>query len=329
MKRREFAVALALVGAFWRKTEAQQVGTVRRIGFLGVRSRSTAANPDVYYDAFEDGLRQLGYIEGKNILIDRRFADGNYDRLPGLAAELVSLGPEVIVTHATPAVLALRHATAKIPVVFAAVTDPAGIGLVPSLARPGGNITGLSNISSDVNSKQLELLRTVLPKLSRIAALNNPGTANSAAMLGVVRATGGRIGISVVSIEARTVEDLERGFAVGMRERVQAVLVLADTFFIFQQARIAELALKHRLPSMFPFREAVEAGGLMSYGPNLPAIYRRAATYVDKILKGAKPGELPVEQPTQLELVINAKTAKSLSLKLSQFVLQRADQVIE
>ena len=311
------------------KSFAQQQPTVRRIGFLAVRSRSTLSNPDVYYDAFLKGMRELGYVEGKNLAIEWRFASGSYERLSGLAVELVKLNPEVIVTHATPGVLALRDATATIPVVFAALADPLGIGLVPSLARPGANITGLSNISYDAHPKQLELLKTLLPGLSRVAVFANPGTAYSAAMVTAIRTTAGRIGVSVLPVEARTLEELERGFVGAVQAHAQAVLILADTFFVFQQTRIAELAVKSRLPTMFPFREAVEAGGLMSYGSNLLATYQHAATYVDKILKGAKPSDLPIEQPTQLELVINTKTAKAIGLRIPRMLLQRADRVIE
>jgi putative tryptophan/tyrosine transport system substrate-binding protein len=308
---------------------AQQPGKVRRIGFLGARSRSTQSNPDVYYDAFVQGMRELGYVEGKNLVIEWRFADGKYERLPGLAAELVRLKPEVIVTHSTPATKALQQATSTIPIVTAAVGDPVGSSMAASLAHPGGNITGLSTIATDVSTKHLELLKTMVPVLSRTAVLVNPGNSSHPANLKSVQATALQLGVKVLSVDARTPEEIERGFAAMKRERADAIIILTDPFFSGQRRQVTELAARNRLPSMFEFREDVAAGGLMSYGPNLTDQYRRVATYVDKILKGAKPGDLPIEQPTTIHLAINRKTAKALGLSISEQLLLRADEVVE
>jgi putative tryptophan/tyrosine transport system substrate-binding protein len=308
---------------------AQQPGKVWRIGFLGSRSRSTPANPDAYYDAFVDGLRELGYAEGKNLVIEWRFADGKYELLPALAAELVRWNPDVIVTQATPATDALKHATGTIPIVFIAVGDPVGRGFATTLAKPGGNTTGTSVMDVDLIPKHLELLKTMVPELSRVAALVNPGNAAQPAMLKSARTTALQIGVSILPVEARTPEEVERGFAAMKRDHADGVLILVDPFFIGQRRQIAGLAARNRLPSMFDHREAVQAGGLMSYGPNLTDSYRHTATYVDKILKGAKPGELPIEQPNRIHLAINRKTANVLGLTIPQELLLRTDEVIE
>ena len=308
---------------------AQQQPKVWRIGFLAMRSRSTPSNPDVYYDAFVQGMRELGYVEGKNLVIEWRFADGKYERLPGLAAELVRMKVEVIVTHSAAGPQAAQRATSTIPIVFVTASDPVGSGFAVSLARPGGNLTGLSNIVSEVSPKHIELLKTMIPKLSRVAVLQNPGNSFHPANLKSIQAAAQQVGIKVLPVDARAPDEIERGFATMTRERAEAVIVAADAFFVQQRRQIAELALKNRLPSMFPFREDVQAGGLMSYGQNLADSYRRAATYVDKILKGAKPGELPIEQPTRFHLAINRKTAKALGLNITNELLLRADEVIE
>ena len=301
---------------------------VRRIGFLAVRSRSTPSNPEPYYDAFVQGMRELGYVEGKNVVIEWRFADGKYERLPGLAAELVQMKVEVIVTQG-PGTQASQRATSTIPIVFAPVNDPVGSGVVASLARPGGNVTGLSLMAVDLSPKQLELLKIMRPRLSSVAVLLNFGNAGHPAILKSVQSAARQVGIKALPVDARAPEEIERGFATMTRERIEAVIVAGDAFFVGQRRRIAELALKHRMPSMFLTREDVQAGGLMSYGPNLAEFYRRGATYVDKILKGAKPGDLPIEQPTQIHLAINLKTAKMLGLVVSNELLSRADEVIE
>ena len=308
---------------------AQQQGKVWRIGFLGARSRSTLSNPDVYYDAFTQGMRELGYVEGKNLVIEWRFADGKYERLPGLASELVQMKVEVIVTHSTPATQALQRATKTIPIVTAAVIDPVGSGFAVSLARPGGNITGLSVITVDVSPKHIELLKIMMPTLSRVAVLVNPGNPVHAAVLKSIQAAAQQVGIKILPVNARSPEEIERGFAMMKREHAEAVIIVADAFFFGQGRQIAELALKNRMPSIFQDREHVEAGGLMSYGQNVTDFFRRAATYVDKILKGAKASNLPIEQPTRFYLVINRKTANALGLTISQELLLRADEVIE
>lgn len=309
---------------------AQQPRT-RRIGFLAARSRSTAANPDVYYDAFLDGLRKLGYIEGKNLAIEWRFADGKYERLPGLATELVNLKVEVIATHSTAAAHAARRATVAnpIPVVFAAASDPVGSGIVPNLARPGGNITGLSDLASELSPKRLELVSSMVPKLTRIAILLNPGNRAHAEVLKSVQQAALGSAISVLPVQASTAEEIESAFATIVKERAGAVIVTADGFFIGQGKQIAQLALKNKLPSVFPFREAVHAGGLMSYGQDLRELYRRAAAYVVMIFDGAKPGELPIEQPIKIHLALNRGTATLLGLGIPPDLQLRTDELIE
>jgi putative ABC transport system substrate-binding protein len=329
MNRRDAVLALLALGAVPLTSLAQQESKVRRIGFLAARSRSTPSNPDVYYDAFTQGMRELGYLEGKNLVVEWRFADGKSERLAGLAAELVRMKVEVIATHGTPATQAAQRATSTVPIVFAAASEPIGSGFAASLARPGGNITGLSLTAVDVSPKHLELLKMMIPRLSRIAFLMNPDTSSHPAILKSVQAAAQRIGVRVLPLHARNPGEFERGFDVMRRERTEAVILAPDTFYIGQRRQYAELALKNRMPTMFSFREQVEAGGLMSYGQNLADHYRRAATYVDKILKGARPGELPIEQPTRLYLAINRKTAKALGLTISQELLLRADEVIE
>ena len=307
---------------------AQQPDKLRRIGFLGVRSRPTPSNPNIYIDAFVQEMGRLGYAEGKNLVIDWRFADSNHERLPGLASELVVMKPELIVTYSTPATRALQRATSTIPIVTAAMGDPVGSGIAASLGRPGGNITGLSIMTADVYPKQLELLKLMVPGLSRAAALVHPSTARSVA-LESLQAAAQKLGVKLVQMEVRTPEEIERGFAVMKRDRADAVFIAADPYFIGQRREIVELAARNRLPSVFSYREDVQAGGLMSYGQDLTDFYRRAATYVDKILKGAKPGELPFEQPTKIHLAINRKTAKALGITVPQQLLIRADEVIE
>lgn len=329
MKRRNLLIALATGLAIPLESFAQQQDKVRRIGFLAARSRSTPADPDVYYDAFVQGMRELGYVEGKNLVIEWRFADGKYERLPGLADELVRQKLEVIATHGTQVTEALQRATRTIPIVTAAVTDPMASGFAASLAQPGGNITGLSLMFIDVSSKYLELLKVMLPGLSRIAVLMNPGNSANPAVLKGVQSAARQLSVALVLVNARTPEEIELGFAAMRRERADAVIILPDSFYIGQRRQITELAARDRLPSMFPYREDVAVGGLMSYGPNLADSYRRAATLVDRILKGAKPGDLPFEQSTKIHLAINRKAAKALGLTIPQELLLRADEVIE
>ena len=274
-------------------------------------------------------MRELGYVEGKNLVMEGRFADGKSDRLSSLAAELVMLKVDVIVVAGSDAGRAAQRATTTIPIVLGTAADPIGAGLAASLARPGGNVTGLSLIATDLGPKHLEILVTAFPKLSRVAVLLNPNNSAHPALLQSVLAAAQKVNVTIVSVDARTPDDLEQGFATMNRERAGAVMVSIDIFLASQARNIAELAVKHQLPSIFGYREPVAAGGLMSYGHNLSEFYRYAATYVDKILKGAKPSELPIEQPTKFELVINRKTANALGITMPKDLLLRADEVIE
>ena len=313
------AGALAPLASF-----AQQPGKVWRIGFLASGSSSIR-----YYGGFRQGMRDLRYVEGKNCVIERRFADGKYERLPGLAAELVRSKVDVIVAGAPPSVQAAHQATNKIPVVMVAVPDPVGEGFAKSLSRPGGTITGLSTIVTEVSVKHLELLRVVVPKLSRVAVLINPLNQSDSLILEQIQGAAYATGVLVIPVEASSASQVEAGFAVMTRRRAGALIVAADEFFDVERNQIAMHAVRNRLPTIFSDRELTEAGGLMSYGQDLAEHYRRAATYVDKILKGAKPGDIPIEQPTLLELVINLKTAKALGLTIPRELLLRADKVIE
>lgn len=274
-------------------------------------------------------MRELGYVEGGNLTIQWRFADGTYERLPGLAAELVRSNVDVIVAGTTLSVQAARQATTTLPIVMVAVPDPVGEGFATSLSRPGGNITGLSNIVTEVSAKHLELLRAAVPKLSRVAVLINPLNPSDSLILEQISGAAYSLGVKVSAVEANSAKQIEAGFDTMARARAEALVVAADAHFDVQREQIAKLALRSRLPTIFSNREATEAGGLMSYGQDLSEHYRRAATYVHKILKGAKPGDLPVEQPTVLELVINRKTAKALGIAVSQELLLRADKIIE
>jgi putative ABC transport system substrate-binding protein len=327
MERRKFIEVIAggLLAAP-QPARAQQAAKVPRIGFLG---NSTAALEANLVGPFREGLRDLGYIEGRNILIEYRWAEGKDERFPGLIVELLALKVEVIVTAGTPASLAVKKTAPSIPLVMAAVGDPIGVGLVASLARPGGNSTGLTAIAPELEGKRLELLREAVPKLSYIAVLWNPDNPFHAGSLKEARTAAQVLGIKVQPLGVRVSEDFPAAFAAILRERPGALLVLADRLFLHNRARIVDFEAKHRLPGVYPYRELVEAGGLMSYGPSYADMHRRAATYVDKILKGAKPGDLPIEQPTKFELVINLKTAKALGLTIPPSLLARADEVIQ
>jgi len=327
MERRTFLVMIAggLLTAPLAAEAQQTAGKIPRIGFIG---NSTAALEANLVGPFREGLRDLGYVEGRNILIEYRWAEGQYERFPALIAELIALKVDVIVTAGTPAALAVRKATTSIPIVMAAVGDPIGVGLVASLARPGGNVTGLTAIAPELEGKRLELLREVVPKLSHIAVLWNPDNSFHVGSLKETRAAAQVLGIKVQPLGVRISEEFPAAFAAILRERPGALLVLADRIFLHNRTRIVDFEAKHRLPGVYAYRELVEAGGLMSFGPSYAGMHRRAAYYVDKILKGAKPSDLPVEQPTKFELVINLKTAKALGLTISQSVLGRADEVI-
>ena len=306
--------------------EAQQTNKVPRIGFLG---NSTAALEANLVGPFRDGLRDLGYVEGQNILIEYRWAEGKYERFPALIAELIASKVDVIVTAGTPATQAYQKARTSIPLVMVAVGDPVGTGIVASLSRPGGNITGLTSISPELESKRIELLREVVPKLSHIAVLWNPKNAFHAIENKQVETAAAALRMKVLYLGVEVQEQIGNAFAQILKERPGALLVLADRVFLHNRALIMDFAAKHRLPGVYAYLELVEAGGLMSYGPSYADMHRRAATYVDKILKGAKPAELPVEQPTKFELVINLKTAKAIGVKIPESLLLRADEVIE
>ena len=307
---------------------AQQAASFPRIGFLAPGSLSEPRFPR-YVQAFRQGLRELGYVEDQNIAIEFRWAEGKYDRLPGLAAELVRLKVNVIVAGGAPAVQAAKRATATIPIVMAIVADPVAMGFVASLARPGGNIAGLSLMLPDLAGKQLELLKEVVPKISRVALLWNPANPGNAPQVRHAQDAARALGIQLHPMEARDLSEIDNAFAATTTERAGAVIVIADTVLLEHRTRIADHAVRRRLPTVFAVGEFVEAGGLLAYGPSLSDSFRRAATYVDKILKGASPANLPIEQPTTFELVVNLKAAKALGLTIPQAVLQRADQVIQ
>jgi putative ABC transport system substrate-binding protein len=307
---------------------AQQQGKVWRIGVLWERDQSDSTYVQ-YLDAFKAGMRELGYTEGRNYTIEHRSAQADLARLPALAAELVQMKVDVIVAAGAQDISAAQKATSTIPIVMATAPDPVGSGFVKTLARPGGNITGLSNVSAEVSPKHLEMLLSMVPKLSRVAVLVNPANSSHAMVLKSVQSAAQRTSAKILPVEARTPAEFEKAFSAMARENAGAVIVARDSLFNRQVRPIAELAAKNRLPTVSAIREYVEAGGLMSYGPSLTDQWRRAATYVDKILKGAKPADLPVEQPTTLELFINRKTAKALGLTIPQELLLRADKVIE
>jgi ABC-type uncharacterized transport system substrate-binding protein len=307
--------------------EAQQPKKVRRIGYLSARSSSSESTR---IEAFHQVLRELGYVEGKNIIIEYRFAEGKFDRLPDLATELVHLNVEVIVAGGVPPTRAAKQVTTTIPIVMAGGGDPVSTGLVTSFARPGGNITGSSDLTVDSITKRLELLKEVVPKASRIAVLLNPANPTNPLQLKETQAAAPALGVTIVPLEIRGAEDFDQAFATMKKKRADALLVFSDPMFGFYPKQIANLAVKSRLPAIYGNRFYVEADGLMSYGSTNPDDhYRRAAVYVDKILKGATPAELPVERPMKLGLVINLKAARQIGLTIPQSVLYRADKVIK
>ena len=328
MHRRTFLCGLTL-GALAAPlaADAQQAGKVPRIGFLSLTSPS---DRPFLLDAFRQRLRELGWVEGQNIVIDYRYAEGRVDRLPDLAAELVRLKVDLIVSEGTQGVTAARNATETIPIVMITVRDPVGTGLIASLTRPGGNVTGMSGSAGlEIVAKQLELLKETVPKIRRVAILSNPANAYHQLAIREVNVAARSLGVQLQLLEARGPNEFDAAFAAMAKERVEALLVLSDTIFGSHATRLADLAARSRLPATYGVREDEKAGGLMSYGPSLLDSYRRAATYVDKILKGAKPAELPVEQPTKFELVINLKAAKALGLTIPQSLLVRADELIQ
>jgi putative ABC transport system substrate-binding protein len=316
-------LGLALIAAP-RAAEAQPAGKVYRIGYLEtglVRSRQ--------WEAFRERLRELGYVEGKTVAFETRWADGQIDRLPGLAAELVRLKVDVVVTAGSPAARAAKNTTTSIPIVMATGGDPVGLGLVATLARPGGNVTGLTTLSRELSGKRLEVFREALPRVARMGMLWHRTSSIDALLRRETEEAAQTLGIPLKAHGVDGPDDFDRAFRAIVADRAGGVLVATSSMFLGHRRQLADLALKHRLPTMFAFREYAEAGGLMAYGPNYTELFQRAAGYVDKILRGAKPADLPVEQPTKFELVINAKTTKALGLTIPPSVLLRADEVIQ
>ena len=328
MDRRAFLSTLAgslLVAPL--AAEGQPVQKIPKVGFV---TQTTPAGLAVLVEAFRQGMRELGYVEGKTFVLEARYGQGTFERLPELARELVGLKADVIVATTDGPIAAVKRETRTIPIVMANSADPVGTGFVASLARPGGNVTGLSNVSADLSGKRLELLREVVPGLSRVAFLWNPDARGTVLDYKESEAAATSLHLEHQSVEVSSPADLDRAFSTVKSQRAQAVIVAPGNPAMFSnRAAVASFARRSRLPSMYGLKEYVDAGGLMSYGPSLPAMYRRTATYVDKILKGAKPGDLPVERPTKFELIINLKAAKALGLTIPQSLLQRADQVIE
>ncbi|MEK7387115.1 MAG: ABC transporter substrate-binding protein [candidate division NC10 bacterium] len=326
MDRRAFiwGVMALLGGPF--AAQAQPAGRVPRVGFLCAR-----AGPSSHTVAFLHGLRELGYVEGKDILIEWRFApEGRRDPFPDLAAELVRLKVNLIVVASPPAIRPTKAATTSIPIIMAQSDDPIGAGFVTSLARPGGNITGLSFMAPELSGKQLELLKAAVPRASRVAVLSDINDRFTGRQLGAVQRAAATLGVKLQPLPIRGApKDFDRAFAAMRKERAEALVVLPDVMFFDHQERLTTLAAKSRLPAVYGEREFADAGGLMAYGPNYDDLFRRSAYYVNRILKGAKPADLPVEQPTKFDLVINLKTAKALGLTIPQSLLVRADQVIQ
>jgi putative tryptophan/tyrosine transport system substrate-binding protein len=319
-----FAVS-ALLFALCIGAEAQQA-KVARIGFLGNSTSELEAN---LIGPFREGLRELGYIEGKNIAIEWRWAEGKYERFPGLIAELIGSKAELIVTAGTPASLAVKKATTTIPLVMIAVGDPVGSGLIASLAHSGGNVTGLTSISPELDGKRLELLREVVPNISHVAVMWNPTSPLQVVAEKATRAAAQPMGIRILSLGVHADEQFDHAFATIRKEKPGALLVLADRLFLHNRARIMEFAIHNRLPGVHAYVELVEAGGLMSYGPSYSGMHKRAAYYIDKILKGTNPADLPIEAPAKFELVVNIKAAKQIGVSIPPSVLYRADRVIK
>jgi len=327
VQRRDFLVAAGALLAAPLVAEAQQAAKVTRIGYL---SHNLAASPHLR-EAFLQGLRDLGYVEGRNVVIEYRYAEGKPERLPALAAELVALGVDVIMTVSNTTALAAKQATRTVPIVFTAVADPVAAGIVTSLARPGGNLTGLASLGSELVAKRLELLTQAVPGVSQVAVLWLPGALGERTdkdMRTGADVAARALGVRLQFVEARVPADFDRAFSDMTRARAGALTLLPSNLFLREHRRLVDLAAKNRLPAVYGSREFVDAGGLMSYGANQVYLYRSAATYVDKILKGAKPGDLPVEQSSKFELVINLKTANALGLTVPPSLLQRADEVI-
>jgi ABC-type uncharacterized transport system substrate-binding protein len=329
IERRTFVAGIGLMLVAPCTAEAQQRAKVNRLGFLSLLS---ASDPFPPRGAFLQALRDLGWVEGRNITIEWRFANGIAERLPELAAQLVHLRVDLIFTETTPAALAAKQATTTIPIVFNAVADPLGSGIVSNLARPGGNITGWSFLGAELSRKRFEFLKETVPTLTRVGLLVHPGVPSEVIVNSILRDLQSAAKSSSVFLQrfdARGPQDFDGVFSTMMREKIGGLILVPSGMFLDHRQRLGELAARTRLPAIFFFREFVETGGLMSYGPSFPDLGRRAATYVDRILKGARPSDLPVQQPTEFELVINMKTAKALGLTIPPSLLLRADQVID
>jgi putative tryptophan/tyrosine transport system substrate-binding protein len=326
MRRREFIMLLGGAGVAWPITgRAQQPSKIARIGFLRY-----ASPHEKQFNAFRDGLRALGYVEGQNIVIEQRYANGVLDRLGALAAELVRLNLDVIVVDGDPTSRAAKAATSAVPVVFTLTTDPVGGGLAASMARPGANLTGLTlSVGYQLAGKRVELLKDIKPNLSRLAVLAQLQIPIENSYLREIERVGRALGLSVQAFDARSLDELPGAFAAMVEWQANGVITLNDAFFFSQRERVVTLTINNKLAAVHPEREFVDAGGLVSYGPNLGDLFRRAASYVDKILKGTKPAEIPIEQPTRFELVVNLRAAKALGLTIPESFLVRADEVIE
>jgi putative ABC transport system substrate-binding protein len=328
MKRREFITLVGGAAVGWPlAARAQQPNRVAKIGFLGA-SWASPSDEGQRLAAFVQRLRELGWTEGRTVAFEYRWAEGRAERFNEIAREFVQLKVDVIVTYSTPAVLAVKQATSLIPIVFAGAGDPIGTGLVASLAVPGGNATGVSLQTSDIAGKRLELLRELVPDLRRLAIMANVDSPNSLLEMSEARAAADTLSINIVSLEVRRGQEIAPAFE-ALKGRAEALYVVLDPIMNAHRVRISILAVGARLPTVVPFRAFVEAGGLMSYGPNQPDVFRRAADYVDKILRGAKPGDIPVEQPTKFDFIINLTTATALGLEIPPTLLARADEVIE
>jgi putative tryptophan/tyrosine transport system substrate-binding protein len=326
IKRRQFITLLGGAAAAWPlAARARQAGKLPTIGFLG---ESTPSAQSERTAAFVQRLRELGWIEGRTVAIEYRWAEGRSERFAEIATEFVRLKVDAIATSSTPAVIAAKQVTSVIPIVSAVMGDPVGTGLVASLARPGGNVTGLSVLAPDLAGKRLELLREVVPGLRRLAVLANVSNPMSVLEMGEVQAAARALGLDVVTLEIRRPEDIVLAFE-KLKGRAQALYVAGDPLVVANRIRINTSALGARLPTMYSYREYVEAGGLMCYGPNVPGLFRRAGDFIDKILRGARPADIPVEQPTKFDLVMNRTTAKALGLTIPDSFLLRADEVIE
>jgi putative tryptophan/tyrosine transport system substrate-binding protein len=326
MKRREFIAFLGSVAAVALPLAAGAQTKIPRVGFMG---NSTAALETNLIDAFREGLREHGYEEGRNIVIEYRWADGKYDQFPALVAELIAAKVDAIITAGTPAALAVKRATTTVPLVMVAVGDPIGTGLVPSLARPGGNLTGLSSIAPDLEGKRLQLLREVVPPLSHVAMFINSLNPFHDSSVRQARAAAQTMGIKLQLYDIRKSEDLDEAFAAIRKRRPDALLILADRVFLHNRQRMVDFTNEQRLPNVNAYKELVEVGGMMSYGPSYEDMHKRAAIYVDKILKGSKPADLPIEQPSKFTFIVNLKAAKALGVTVPSQLLGLADEVIE